>query len=60
MKPYIPDYLTMASILGIITANQEQIEWWLRCVGAIVAIVAGLVAIIQRINTSRKARRLAE
>ncbi len=44
------DALTIASILGAITANQEQIEWWLRTTGALIAIAAGLVALYQRLR----------
>lgn len=33
------------SLLGVVTANQEQVEWWLRCTASLVAIVAGLLTV---------------
>lgn len=42
---------SLASIAAAITANQEQLEWWLRIGASVVAIVAGLVAIASGIVT---------
>lgn len=33
------------SAIGAITANQEHVEWWLRCGASGVAILAGLATI---------------
>lgn len=35
----------VVSLIAAITANQEQIEWWLRCGGSLIALVAGGLAI---------------
>ena len=44
------DLYTLTSIFGAITANQEHIEWALRCGAALVAIVAGVIAIWQKLR----------
>jgi uncharacterized membrane protein HdeD (DUF308 family) len=44
----------MASILGAITARQEQIQWWLSTLAAAVAIVAGVIAIWQKLRPKRE------
>jgi hypothetical protein len=44
------DVYTIASILAAITSQQEQIEWWLRCGAASVAIAAGGIAIWQKLR----------
>ena len=33
------------SALGVLTANQEQVEYWLRCTASCVAIASGALAI---------------
>jgi hypothetical protein len=33
------------SLIGVITARQEEIEWWLRSLASAVAIVAGILGI---------------
>lgn len=35
----------IVSIGAVITANQEQVEWWLRCGASLVALIAGALAI---------------
>jgi ABC-type nickel/cobalt efflux system permease component RcnA len=52
--PQKSDILAMASLLGAITARQEQIQWWLSTFAAAVAIVAGLVAIYQKIRPKKE------
>lgn len=37
--------LALVSIAAAITANQEQIEFYLRCGASLVALVAGVLAI---------------
>lgn len=49
MNPYRSDFLAITSIVSAITSQQEQIEWWLRSGAAAVAIVAGIVAIVQKL-----------
>lgn len=50
---YRSDVYTVTSILGAITAQQEQIEWYLRSGAAAVAIIAGLVAIWSKLRRPR-------
>ena len=47
------DIYTVASILAAITANQEQIAWWLQAIAATVAIIAGLIAIWQKLRKNK-------
>ena len=47
------DLFAIASIVGAITARQEEIEWWLRSGAAVVAIAAGIVAIYCRLFPSK-------
>lgn len=42
------------SALGVITANQEQVEWWLRCVASVIAILAGGASLYSFIKNQRK------
>ncbi len=48
--PNRSDIFTVASLLGAITARQEQISWALSTLAAAVAVVAGLIAIWQKIR----------
>jgi hypothetical protein len=50
------DLYTLTSIFGAITAQQENIEWALRCGAALVAIVAGIIAICQKLRALRRPR----
>lgn len=52
------DLYTITSILAAITANQEQIEWWLRTGAAAVAILAGVIAIYQKLRRKSPPRDL--
>lgn len=52
------DAFTIASILAAITARQEQITWWLQTLAAAVAVVAGVLAIVQRLRRPRPPREL--
>lgn len=42
-----------ASALGVLTANQEQVEWWLRCAGSLIAIIAGGLTIISLLRKAK-------
>lgn len=42
------DLLAALSLLGAITVQQEQIEWWIRTGTATIAGLAGLLAIIAK------------
>lgn len=44
----------ITSALGVITANQEQVEWWLRCLASAIAIVAGCASLYAFIKNQRK------
>lgn len=59
MNPCMKDITapTVVSLLAALTANQEQIEWWLRCGASLVALVAGALA-IYRFFRPRKRDRL--
>lgn len=52
--PHKSDIFTVTSILGAITARQEQIAWWLQAIAAAVAIVAGVIAIYQKLRRPRR------
>lgn len=44
------DFLAMISGVGSIAAWQDQLDWTLRIVATLVAIVAGSIAIYQRLR----------
>ncbi len=44
------------SLIAAITANQEQIEWWLRCGASLVALLAGGLAIYRFFVPKRRRR----
>jgi ABC-type nickel/cobalt efflux system permease component RcnA len=48
--PQKSDVFTVFSLLSAITARQEQISWLLSTGAAVVAIVAGCVAIYQKLR----------
>ena len=45
---------TLLSIVAAITANQEQIEFYLRCGASVVAIAAGGLAIYRFFRPAQK------
>lgn len=56
MRSFFPEIGgSSASLMGAITANQEQFEFWLRIAGTSVAIIAGTLTIISLLrNWKRK------
>lgn len=46
---FLSDFLAVVSVGGAVTAWQQQVAWLLQCGAAVVAIVAGCVAIYYRI-----------
>lgn len=42
------------SAVGAITARQEELEFWLRQTGTVVAIIAGLLTILSCVKNLRK------
>lgn len=58
MKPNLHDlWPASVSIVAAITANQEQIEWYLRCAASLVALIAGSLAIYRFFRPVRRAPR---
>lgn len=58
MRPQPHESLpAIISIIAVITAHQEQIEWYLRCGASLVALIAGALA-IYRFFRPTKARSL--
>jgi hypothetical protein len=51
----LSDLFTGSSFLAILTAHQEQAEWWLRCGAYAIAILSGLIAIYFRFWPRKKA-----
>lgn len=55
MKPLLYELrLTLVSIIAAITANQEQLEFYLRCAASVVAIAAGSLAIYRFFRPAQK------
>lgn len=46
----VSDVYTITALVAAVTAQQEQIEWALRCGAAVVAIAAGSIAIWQKLR----------
>lgn len=42
------------SVIGVIAARQEQIAWWLQCLGSVVATLAGCFTLYSFIKNQRK------
>lgn len=47
-RQIIADIFTGTSFIAIISAEQEAVEWWLRCGAYAIAIASGVVAIYFR------------
>ena len=55
MKAHIPQLTGFyISSVGAITANMEHLDFWLRCIASIVAIVAGSLTALSVIRNWNK------